>query len=96
MTWQSGGGAGPWGGGGRKPTPELEDLIRQGQDRLKQFMPGGGLRGIIPLAVLVLIGIGDPESTLRAGAGRWRFLPDLYAHLAMPAIAPGPFAWSPP
>jgi membrane protease subunit HflK len=58
MTWQSGGGAGPWGGGGRKPTPELEDLIRQGQDRLKQFMPGGGPRGIIPLAVFVLIGIG--------------------------------------
>ncbi len=61
MTWQSGGGGGgrggPW-GSGPKPPPNMEDLIRQGQDRLKQVLPGGGPWGIIPLAVLVLIGLG--------------------------------------
>lgn len=48
----NGGGGGPWGngggGGGKRPTggggqpPDLEDLIRQGQDRMKKMMPGGG------------------------------------------------------
>jgi len=61
MPWQSGGGGrgGPWGSGNRPgPNPNLEDLIRQGQDRLKQVMPSGGPRGIIVLAVLALIGLG--------------------------------------
>src|SRR5262245_38225786 len=56
MPWnnQSGGGGGPWGGGGgpwgqgpRGPggpqgsPPDLEDIIRRGQDRLKKALPGG-------------------------------------------------------
>ena len=52
--WQSGGGGGgskgPWGqkpggsGGGRGPgtPPDLEELIRKGQDRLKTVLPQGG------------------------------------------------------
>ena len=41
-----GNGGGPWGqgpkrGGGNRP-PDLEDLIRRGQDRLKNVLPGGG------------------------------------------------------
>jgi membrane protease subunit HflK len=47
----------PWSGGGR-PDSDLEDLIRQGQDRFKQIMPSGGPRGIILLAVLALVGLG--------------------------------------
>ncbi|MGF1627116.1 MAG: FtsH protease activity modulator HflK [Alphaproteobacteria bacterium] len=57
-----GGGGGPWGaggggggGGGRGPTPPgFDDLIRQSQDRMKRFLPGGffGGRGI----VLIIIG----------------------------------------
>ena len=39
------GGGGPWGsgpgGGGNKP-PDLEDIIRRGQDRLRGLIPGGG------------------------------------------------------
>jgi len=40
------GGGGPWrqgpssGGGG--PSPDIEDMLRKGQDRLKQVIPGGG------------------------------------------------------
>ncbi|MFC3722221.1 MAG: FtsH protease activity modulator HflK [Neoaquamicrobium sediminum] len=43
-----GGGGGPWGQGPRGPSgpgnnpPDLEDIIRRGQDRLKQALPGGG------------------------------------------------------
>jgi membrane protease subunit HflK len=53
------GGRGNPGGRGTKPNPpDLEDLVRQGQDRLKQILPGGGPRGVIVLAVLVLVGLG--------------------------------------
>jgi len=56
----SGGGGGPWGQGPRGPSgpggnpPDLEDIIRRGQDRLRQALPGGG--GVNP-AMLGLIGL---------------------------------------
>jgi membrane protease subunit HflK len=64
----NGGGGGPWGqrpgggGGGRGPQgtpPDLEDIIRRGQDRLKQALPGGGrvspaLIGLIAVALIAL------------------------------------------
>jgi membrane protease subunit HflK len=53
----NGGRGGPW-GNGAKPHPDIEDLIRQGQDRFKKFMPSGSPRGIIILAVLALLGLG--------------------------------------
>ena len=40
----NGGGGGPWGGGGKTP-PNLEDLLRRGQDRLRNLIPGGGGTG---------------------------------------------------
>src|SRR3954447_23474444 len=47
---------GPW-GDGRRRGPELEELIRQGQDRLKRMMPRGGPRGgmILLITCLVLV-----------------------------------------
>src|SRR6202000_1725646 len=62
MPWsnQTGGGGGPWGSGSRGPwgsgpqpsgggsrPPDLEEFLRRGQDRLRNFMPGNlGGRGI--------------------------------------------------
>ncbi|KST56865.1 hypothetical protein AO398_09845 [Methylobacterium sp. GXS13] len=41
-----GNGGGPWGnGGGGKTPPNLEDLLRRGQDRLRGLIPGGGNTG---------------------------------------------------
>ncbi|SDA28383.1 protease FtsH subunit HflK [Methylobacterium sp. UNC378MF] len=42
-----GNGSGPWGGGGGggKTPPNLEDLLRRGQDRLRGLIPGGGGSG---------------------------------------------------
>ncbi|MGI9381972.1 MAG: FtsH protease activity modulator HflK [Methyloligellaceae bacterium] len=59
--WKSGGGGGPWGqrpsGGG--PSPDLEELLRKGQDRLKQAIPGGGGRLGGPVLILAaLVGLG--------------------------------------
>jgi modulator of FtsH protease HflK len=48
--WKSGGGngGGPWGqggGGGGNQPPDLEDILKRSQDRMKQVMDGGGLPG---------------------------------------------------
>ena len=58
MSWKNQGGGpwgngpkGPWGsgpqspGGGPRP-PDLEDLLRRGQDRLQSFLPGGHFSGM--------------------------------------------------
>ena len=55
-------GQGPWGQGPRKPQgggprgpnqpPDLDDLIRRGQEKLRSFVPGGW--GIWPIVVLAL------------------------------------------
>jgi membrane protease subunit HflK len=60
-----GSGGGPWGQGPRGPKgpqgtpPDLEEIIRRGQDRLKQALPGGGganpvFIGLLAVGVLVL------------------------------------------
>ena len=72
MTWSNQGGGGPWGpkkpnpwgqgpqggGSGGGQTPDLEDVIRRGQDWLNSLMPGGSMNGrgaiLIALAALVL------------------------------------------
>ena len=58
--WQGGGGGnrGPWGqgpsGGGKQP-PDLDELIRRGQDKLREVMPGGAGGMIGPAILLGLI-----------------------------------------
>jgi modulator of FtsH protease HflK len=62
--WGSGGGTkGPWGSGPQSsgPTPpDLEELLRRGQEKIKNVLPGGGLGGkgvvLIALAALVVWG----------------------------------------
>lgn len=74
-----GGGGGPWGsppprnpwgsgggnrGGGRGPQPpDIEDLLRKSQERVKQALPGGfggakGIAGIIGLLIVVWLASG--------------------------------------
>jgi modulator of FtsH protease HflK len=72
---QGGGGGGPWGGGGggggnqgpwgRGPSggqggpPDLEEMLRRGQDRMRQIVPGGlggGAIAAIAVGLLVLWG----------------------------------------
>jgi modulator of FtsH protease HflK len=58
--WKGGGG-GPWGqgpsgGGGGGQQPDLEELLRRSQDRLKQVMPGSGVPGPL-LVLLAAIGV---------------------------------------
>ena len=53
----NGGQGGPWGSSGATP-PDIDALVRQGRDRLKQMMPGGGSRSVIVLVALVLVAVG--------------------------------------
>src|ERR1051325_3963947 len=63
MPWKNQGG-GPWGSGPKGPwgsgpqsvgprPPDLEDLLRRGQDRLQQWLPGGHFSGMGVALVLV-------------------------------------------
>ena len=59
MAWNPQGGQGPWGGGPSGPQPpDIEEMLRRSQDRLKRFLPGGlgTMRGII-LAILAVVAI---------------------------------------
>jgi modulator of FtsH protease HflK len=63
-----GGGQGPWGAGGR--PPDLEDILRKGQDRMKRFLPGGFGSGR-SLIFIVLVGF-----ALWLATGFYRVEPD--------------------
>src|SRR5690606_22398875 len=72
MPWQNqGGGGGPWGGGqgpwGRGPSgqrpPDIEELLRRSQDRMKRLMPGGFGSG----RSLLLVGIAAVALWLASG-----------------------------
>src|ERR1700752_210621 len=68
MPWKNQGG-GPWGSGPKGPwgtgpqpvgprPPDLEDLLRRGQDRLQQIMPGGYFSGVgITLILLIIVAL---------------------------------------
>jgi len=57
--WGSGGGKGPWGSGPQSsgPTPpDLEELLRRSQDKLRAVLPGGNLssRGFAIIAAIAI------------------------------------------
>ena len=68
MPWSNQGGGGPWGSGPKGPwgsgsppsgssPPDLEDLLRRGQDKLRNVLPGGGLGGTGLLIVALIAAI---------------------------------------
>lgn len=60
---RNGGGGNPWGGGsggrggGGQQPPDLEELLKRSQDRVKQFMPGGmgNARGVMLVIAIVVL-----------------------------------------
>lgn len=108
MPWNNqggGGNRGPWGQGpGGQQPPNLEELLRQSQDRFKRFLPGGGgAAKIIPLVLLVLVGLWAASGFYRVETsqqgvvlrfGEWvnTTYPGLNYHLPSPietALTPG-------
>jgi membrane protease subunit HflK len=98
--WGGGGGSkGPWGSGPQSsgPTPpDLEELLRRSQDKLKGFLPGGNLGGrgvlLIALAAVVVWGFSgffrvEPDElgvVLRFGQYTRDAKPGLNYHLPYP------------
>jgi len=106
MPWSNQGG-GPWGSGSRGPwgsgpqsqgptPPDLEEILRRGQDKLRGFLPGGNLGSkgfaLIVLGALVLWGFSgffrvEPDQlgvVLRFGAVVREVPPGLNYHLPYP------------
>ncbi|WP_429806680.1 FtsH protease activity modulator HflK [Ensifer sp. B1-9] len=60
--WGGGGGnQGPWGQGPNRPRgkggpPDLEEIIRRGQDQLKNVVPGGFNGGVFAIVGLLIVG----------------------------------------
>ncbi|CAA7619476.1 Protease activity modulator HflK [Candidatus Terasakiella magnetica] len=79
--WGGGGGSGggPWGrpgsgngsGGGGTPGPDLEDIIRRGQEQLRRALPGGGFGSGQGLAVLAMVAV-----VLWGATGIYKVSPD--------------------
>ena len=96
MPWNNQSG-GPWGAGGKNPTPpDLEELLRRGQDKLRTVLPGGNLGGkgigLIVLAAVAIWGFSgffrvDPDElgvVLRFGKYVRDAQPGLNFHLPYP------------
>jgi membrane protease subunit HflK len=98
--WGTSGGKGPW-GSGQQPSsgpnpPDLEEMLRRGQDRLRSVLPGGNLGGrgflLIALAVVALWGFSgffrvEPDElgvVLRFGKEVREVQPGLNYHLPYP------------
>jgi membrane protease subunit HflK len=110
MPWsnQGGGGGGPWGSGGKGPwgsgpqssggstPPDLEEMLRRGQDKLRRVLPGGNLGGkgfaLLGLAAVALWGFSgffrvEPDElgvVLRFGQEVREVQPGLNYHLPYP------------
>ena len=79
MPWsnQGGGGQGPWGrpgggggGGGGPQPPNLDEILRRGQDRFRGMIPGGigGVKGFLIIALIAVV--------VWLGTGFYRVQPD--------------------
>ena len=107
MPWTNQGGGGPWGSGGKGPwgsgpqstgrtPPDLEEILRRGQDKLRRVLPGGNLGGrgfaLIVLGVIALWGFSgffrvEPDElgvVLRFGKAVREVQPGLNYHLPYP------------
>ncbi len=95
----SGGGKGPWGSGPQQTgpsSPDLEEMLRRGQDRLRRVLPGGNMGGrgfaLLVIGAIALWGASgffrvDPDElgvVLRFGKQVREVQPGLNYHLPYP------------
>jgi modulator of FtsH protease HflK len=73
--WKGGTGGGPWGqgpvgggggGNGGGPSPDIEEILRRSQDKLRQAMPGGiGMFGMFAILLVAAAVFGYLFFTVR-------------------------------
>ena len=92
---RGGGGGGPNGGGPRTPPPDLEDMLRRSQERMRRMIPenlGPKALGLIAVALLVLwsltgfyrVQVDEQGVVLRFGEYVYSTGPGLHYHLPYP------------
>ncbi|MBT3559358.1 MAG: FtsH protease activity modulator HflK [Rhodospirillales bacterium] len=113
MPWKSdgdgpfggGGGQGPWGGnrpgggggGGGQQPPDIDELLRRGQDKFKGLIPtsGGGGRGLFIVAILaIVVWLGSGFYRVQPGEQGVELLFGKFVKLTSPGLnywAPTPF-----
>ena len=100
MSWSNQGGGGPWGGGGGGggpgQPPNLDELLRRGQEGLKKIIPGGvgggrgiALIGLIAVAIWLASGFyrvqpDEQGVVLRFGEAIYTTTPGLHYHWPSP------------
>ena len=95
--WGGGGGKGPWGGGGGQQPPDIEELLRRSQDRVKKIIPGGGSAKLLFFVILLAVAglwawtgmyrVQEGERGLELTFGKWdglETMPGLRINWPMP------------
>ena len=75
MSWSDNNNNNPWGssggnGSGRNPGPNLDQVIKDAQDKFKKFLPGSFFGKLGPFAILIILAL------IWLGSGFYRVLPD--------------------
>ena len=69
MAWNSQGG-GPWGSGNSPQPPDIEELLKRSQDKIKRFLPGNGGAKPLVLLLIAVIGFWAVSGTYRVEPGQ--------------------------
>ena len=69
MAWNSQGG-GPWGSGNSPQPPDIEELLKRSQDKMKRFLLGNGGAKPLVLLLIAVIGFWAVSGTYRVEPGQ--------------------------
>lgn len=88
-----GGGGGPFGGGRGPQPPDIEEMLKRSQDKVKRYLPGaGGAKGII-LLVIAIVGFWSLSGIYRVEPGQQGV--ELLFGKYVKRTAPGLHIWFP-
>ncbi len=89
----SGGGGGPFGGGRGPQPPDIEEILKRSQDRVKRLLPGGGGAKGIALVLIAIIGFWSLSGIYRVEPGQQGV--ELLFGKYVKRTAPGLHIWFP-
>ena len=93
--WGGGGGGagGPWSGGNSPQPPDIEELLKRSQDKVKSFLPGGGSGKRLLLLLIAVMGFWSLSGIYRVEPGQQGV--ELLFGKYVKRTAPGLHIWFP-
>ncbi|MBM09489.1 MAG: FtsH protease activity modulator HflK [Magnetovibrio sp.] len=93
--WGGGGGGagGPWSGGNSPQPPDIEELLKRSQDKVKSFLPGGGSGKRLLLFLIAVMGFWSLSGIYRVEPGQQGV--ELLFGKYVKRTAPGLHIWFP-